>query len=91
MLGHTPETAKDPAAQTRETLARINRTMEFAGFKRADVVDSMIYLTDLDHFARMNDEYRTFFGKDFPARATVGTGLMAPGALIEIMVTAVKP
>ena len=91
MLGHTPETTKDPAAQTRETLARINRTMEFAGFKRADVVDSIIYLTDLDHFARMNDEYRTFFGKDFPARATVGTGLMAPGALIEIMVTAVKP
>ncbi len=91
MLGHTPETTKDPAAQTRETLARIGRTMEFAGFKPSDVVDSMIYLTDLSHFTQMNDEYRTFFGKDFPARATVGTGLMAPGAVVEIMVTAVKP
>jgi enamine deaminase RidA (YjgF/YER057c/UK114 family) len=39
----------------------------------------------------MNGEYRTFFRKDFPARATVGTGLVAPGAVVEIMVTAVKP
>jgi reactive intermediate/imine deaminase len=89
-LGHTPETAGDPVAQTRETLARIGRTMAFAGYKPADIVDSMIYLTDLDHFARMNTEYRTFFGKDFPARATVGAGLVAPGAVIEIMVTAVR-
>ena len=38
----------------------------------------------------MNTEYRSFFEKDFPARATVGTGLMSSGAVVEIMLTAVK-
>jgi enamine deaminase RidA (YjgF/YER057c/UK114 family) len=38
----------------------------------------------------MNDEYRKVFVKDFPARATVQTGLVAPDGLVEIMVTAVK-
>ncbi len=60
------------------------------GYTPADVVDGIVYLTDLALFAQMNDEYRAFFGKDFPARATVGTGLMGPGPVVEIMVTAVK-
>jgi enamine deaminase RidA (YjgF/YER057c/UK114 family) len=39
----------------------------------------------------MNERYRGFFGQAFPARTTVGTGLVAPEGLVEIMVTAVKP
>jgi 2-iminobutanoate/2-iminopropanoate deaminase len=91
VLGNTPENAGDPAAQTRETFARIRATLETAGFSPSDVVDGLVYVTDLAHFAAMNTEYRAFFGKDFPARATVGTGLVSPGAVVEIMLTAVKP
>lgn len=90
MLGNTPDTKGDVAAQTRETLARLQRTMAAAGFTPADVVDSMVYLTDLGSFGAMNSEYRTFFGKDFPARTTVQSGLMAADGLVEIMMTAVK-
>jgi enamine deaminase RidA (YjgF/YER057c/UK114 family) len=39
----------------------------------------------------MNDAYRTFFEKDFPARATVGTGLVAADGLVEIMLSAGCP
>lgn len=91
MLGNTPETRGDIAAQTRATLERLKRTMAEAGFTPADVVDSMVYLTDLSTFAEMNSEYRTFFGKDFPARTTVHAGLVAPDGLVEIMMIAVKP
>lgn len=91
LLGHTAGNAGDAAAQTREILARLHKILEGAGYTPADVVDSLVYLTDLAMFADMNREYRTFFQKDFPARATVGTGLVAPGAVVEIMVTAVKP
>jgi reactive intermediate/imine deaminase len=90
VLGHTPETAGKTTEQTREVMARIRRTLESAGYTPDDVVDALVYLTDLSQFAQMNDEYRAFFGKDFPARATVGTGLVAQGAVVEIMVTAVK-
>ncbi|MDQ3489243.1 MAG: Rid family hydrolase, partial [Acidobacteriota bacterium] len=90
VLGHTPETAGKITEQTREVMARIRKTLESAGYAPSDVVDGLVYLTDLSQFAQMNDEYRAFFGKDFPARATVGTGLVAGGAVVEIMVTAVK-
>ena len=57
----------------------------------ADVVDAVVYLSDLSLFQAMNGEYRAFFQKDFPARATVAAGLVSAGAVVEIMVTAVKP
>ena len=90
VLGHTQANVGDVTAQTREILARIRKTLELAGYTPADVVDSLVYLTDLTKFAAMNAEYRAFFGKDFPARATVGTGLVAEGAVVEIMMTAVR-
>jgi reactive intermediate/imine deaminase len=91
MLGNTPGTRGNLEAQTRETLARLRSVMEAAGYAPADVVDSMVYLTDLSGFGAMNSEYRTFFGDDFPARTTVQAGLVAPDGLVEIMMTAVKP
>ena len=90
VLGQTPGTAGKPTEQTREIMTRIGKTLETAGYTPADVVDGIVYLTDLSQFAQMNEEYRAFFGKDFPARATVGTRLMGPGPVVEIMVTAVK-
>jgi enamine deaminase RidA (YjgF/YER057c/UK114 family) len=90
MLGATDQTRGDAGAQTRETLARIDRTLEAGGFSRADIVESLVYLTDFAHFGAMHEAYRTFFSRDFPARATVGVGLVAPDGLVEIMVTAVK-
>jgi 2-iminobutanoate/2-iminopropanoate deaminase len=90
LLGNNEKNAGDTAAQTKETLARLRAILEGAGYTPADVVDGLVYLTDLSKFAEMNNEYRSFFQKDFPARATVGTGLVAQGAAVEIMVTAVK-
>jgi enamine deaminase RidA (YjgF/YER057c/UK114 family) len=43
------------------------------------------------NFAAMNVAYRPFFAKDYPARATVQSGLVAPDGLVEIMMTAVRP
>jgi reactive intermediate/imine deaminase len=91
MLGNTPETKGDAGAQTRETLARIRTALTAAGLTPADVVDGIVYLTDVKNFAAMNQPYRAFFERDFPARATVGTGLVAADGLVEIMLTAVKP
>jgi len=88
MLGNTPDTKGDAGAQTRETLARIRRALGAAGCTPADVVDSLVYLTDLKNYTPMNDAYRAFFEGNFPARATVQSGLVAADGLVEIMVTA---
>jgi aminoacrylate peracid reductase len=91
VLGNTADNRGDTAAQTRETLSRIRRTLQAAGCTPADVVDGIVYLTDLKNYPAMNDAYRAFFERSFPARATVGVGLVAPEGLVEIMLTAVKP
>jgi len=90
ILGNTAENKGDIKAQTAEALVRIGRTMKAAGFDWKDVVDGVVYLPDLTKFNDMNASYREAFGKDFPARATVGAGLMGADAAVEIMLTAVK-
>lgn len=90
MLGVTPETTGDAAAQTRETLRRLQATMARAGFAPADVVDSLVYLTRPSDFGAMNGAYREFLSPPFPTRATVQAALAAPGGLVEIMMTAVR-
>jgi enamine deaminase RidA (YjgF/YER057c/UK114 family) len=90
MLGNTPETAGDARAQARETFVRIGRTLEAAGFAWTDVVDGIVYLTDAAAFPALNEAYREVFKADFPARATVLSGLVAPDGLVEIMFVASK-
>jgi enamine deaminase RidA (YjgF/YER057c/UK114 family) len=90
MLGNTESNKGDTLLQTRETLTRIGRTLRVAGFDWSDVADGIVYLTDVKNFAAMNQAYREIFAKDFPARATVQTGLVAPDGLVEIMFVAAK-
>lgn len=89
-LGNNAGNRGDIAAQTRETLNRLRAVLTAAGCTPADAVDALVYLTDVGSFAKMNAEYRRFFGSEFPARTTVGTGLVAPDGLVEIMLTAVR-
>lgn len=88
MLGNIDSNKEDVASQTSETLVRIGRALEAAGSSPADVVDSVVYLTDLANYAAMNDAYRAFFGRDFSARTTIRSGLVVPDGLVEIMVVA---
>ena len=90
ILGNTPANKGDVKAQTAETLVRIGRTLKAAGFDWNNVVEGVVYLPDLTKFADMNAAYREVIARDFPARATVGAGLMGPDGQVEIMFTAVK-
>ena len=90
LTGNTASNKGDVKAQTAEVLARAGRTLKAAGFEWSNVVDGVVYLTDMSRFQDMNTAYREVFTKDFPARATVGTGLMGADAAVEIMFTAVK-
>jgi 2-iminobutanoate/2-iminopropanoate deaminase len=90
LTGNTATNKGDVKAQTAEVLARAGRTLKAAGFEWSHVVDGIVYLPDMSKFQDMNAAYREIFTKDFPARATVGTGLMGGDAAVEIMFTAVK-
>ena len=61
MLGNTEANRGDARAQTRETLARLGRTLEAAGFDWSHVVDGVVYLTNPKDFAAMNAAWRGVF------------------------------
>ena len=90
ILGNTKENLGDAGAQTKELMARIERTLKAAGYGWNDVVDGIVYITDLKNYDAMNAAYRAAIPKDFPARATVRTGLVGADGLVEIMFVASK-
>jgi enamine deaminase RidA (YjgF/YER057c/UK114 family) len=88
-LGNTEATRGDAAAQTRETVARIERTMRAAGFEPRHVVDNLVYVTDMKHHAPVDAVVRELLPHRH-ARTDVQSGLVAPDGLVEIMVTAIR-
>ncbi len=90
ILGNNQTNKGNVEAQTAEAMARIERTMKAAGFSFADLADAVVYITDVSYFQAMNNAYRAAIGKDFPARATVKTGLVGQEGLVEIMFVAAK-
>ncbi|MFE7212043.1 RidA family protein [Streptomyces sp. NPDC057611] len=79
--------------QTLQTLANVKAILEEGGATWDDVMMIRVYLTDVAHFAEMNDLYNTYFEEQAltqppAARTTVYVGLPA-GLLIEIDALAV--
>ncbi len=56
---------------------------EAAGGSLADVVKLNVFLTDLAHFAKVNETMARYFSQPFPARAAVGVKELPRGALVE--------
>lgn len=76
--------------QTHQVLTNIQAVLRAAGFTMNDVVQSQVFLSDLNNYATMNAVYAIYFQKSPPARAAVRVTRLPKDALIEIMVTAVK-
>jgi len=57
---------------------------EAAGGSLAQAVKMNVYLTDLAHFAKVNEVMATYFAKPYPARSTIGVASLPRGAQIEI-------
>jgi enamine deaminase RidA (YjgF/YER057c/UK114 family) len=83
----------DIRAQTRQALTNLRHLLEAAGGSLDDVCRVMIYLTDMRHFAGMNEVYREFFstatmGDNLPSRASVTGSMGMPELMVEFDVIA---
>lgn len=76
--------------QTHRVLKNIQAVLKEAGFTIDNVVQSQVFLSDLNNYAAMNAVYATYFKENPPARAAVQVARLPLDALVEIMVTAVK-
>ena len=84
------DTSVSMGEQTRNILGKIAGYLKEAGTDPSRVVSASIFVTDLSRKKEMDAVWIEFFGDDLPARATVGVADLGGGALIEVVVTALK-
>ncbi|GAI31088.1 unnamed protein product [marine sediment metagenome] len=66
--------------------------LEAAGASLNDVVKTIVFLVKADDFAKMNEVYKSYFTKDYPARSTVIVAALArPEIIVEIECVAYRP
>lgn len=80
----------DVQAQTRQALESIKGLLAEEGMDFGNVVQGLVWVTDIRDWQSMNEIYREFMPTPPPARATVGSQLMSSSALVEIMFIAVE-
>jgi 2-iminobutanoate/2-iminopropanoate deaminase len=94
-IGLNPETRKlaegGVEAETIQIMENIKAIVEAAGAKLEDIVNTTIYMKDINNFAKVNELYGKYFTGNFPARTTIGVANLPGGASIEIAVIAVLP
>ncbi|WP_338692757.1 RidA family protein [Bradyrhizobium sp. 26S5] len=84
------DTGVSMGEQTRNILGKISGYLKQAGTDPSRVVSASIFVTDLSKKKEMDAVWTEFFGDNLPARATVGVADLGGGALIEVVVTALK-
>ena len=76
--------------QTHRVLQNLGAVLSTAGFSFSDVVQTQVFLENLDDYKAMNSIYAEYFNKAPPARAVVEAAKIPRGALVEIMMVAVS-
>src|SRR5262249_5224584 len=74
----------DIDAEIRRVFDNLKAVAEAAGGSLANAVKVNVYLTDLAHFARVNEIMATYCTQPYPARAAVGVAQLPRGARVEI-------
>ena len=92
-IGLDPVTGNLPATvdgQTIQAMENIRAILQEAGLDFTRVVQTRIYLTDLQDFTTVNGVYQRYFEGSYPARATVQVAGLPKGAKVEIEMVAMR-
>ncbi|HEV2806207.1 MAG TPA: Rid family hydrolase [Chthoniobacterales bacterium] len=92
-IGIDPETGKPPAEVEKEIrflLDGMKTTLAAADLTMDDLVSVQVFCPDLSLYDKFNDIYRTYFTKDFPARAFIGSGPLLRGGHFEMQGVAAR-
>jgi reactive intermediate/imine deaminase len=74
----------DIEAEIHQVFKNLKAVAEAAGGSLAKAVKVNVFLTDLGHFAKVNEIMATYCAQPFPARAAVGVAQLPRGARVEI-------
>jgi reactive intermediate/imine deaminase len=83
-----PETMQlitgDIEAEIRRVFENLKAVAEAAGGSLAQAVKFNVFLTDMSHFAKVNDIMATYCTQPYAARAAIGVAQLPRGARVEI-------
>jgi 2-iminobutanoate/2-iminopropanoate deaminase len=78
----------DVAAQTEQVMKNLLAVLKEAKMGPENVVKTTVYLRDMADFAKMNEVYARYLGKEPPARSTVAVVGLPKNVAVEIDVIA---
>ena len=71
-------------SQIHQVFLNLGEVAKAAGCSLDHTVKLNVYLTDLTHFAKVNEIMAHYFEQPYPARAAVGVKELPRGALVEM-------
>jgi 2-iminobutanoate/2-iminopropanoate deaminase len=92
-IGLDPKTGKAPDKIEDEIKILLDGEKDVlaqAGLTMDDLVYVQIFCTDLTLFDKFNPIYKSYFTKEYPARAFIGAGSLLRGGHFELQAIAVK-
>jgi enamine deaminase RidA (YjgF/YER057c/UK114 family) len=92
-IGLDPTTGKPPDDLEQEIkilLDGVKSVLKEAGMTMDDLASVQVFCPDVSLYDKFNSVYRGYFGKEYPARAFVGSGPLLRGGHFEMLGIAVK-
>ena len=92
-LGVDPATGRAPddvEQEIRLVMESVKKTLAAAEMTMEDLVSVQVFCPDLSLYEKFNEIYRSYFAKQFPARAFIGSGPLLRGAHFEVQGIAVR-
>lgn len=74
----------DMKIQIKQVFENLKAVAEAAGGSLADIAKLNIFLTDLSHFALVNEIMADYFSQPYPARAAVGVASLPKDVSVEM-------
>ena len=71
-------------AEIRQVFENLKAVAVAAGGSLANAVKVNVFLTDLSHFAKVNEIMASYCSQPYPARAAIGVAQLPRGARVEI-------
>lgn len=89
-----PETGKmvegGIEAETHRVMQNLQAVLSAAGYAFTDVVQTQVFVSDMNNYGALNGIYSEYISDSPPARAVVEVARLPRDAMVEIMMVAVK-
>lgn len=86
----TGQIPSDVEQEIRNILDAMKAVLAEAKMSMDDLVSVQVFCPDLTLYDKFNSVYRTYFDKNLPARAFIGSGPLLRGARFEIQAVAAR-